>query len=176
MPRLFHVSDRDDIERFEPRVAPTDPDARRAVWAIDEAHVGNQLLPRDCPRVCFRTGRTTSPEDRRRFLLDDPSSRVLAIETAWWERVRSSTLWVYELPTYPFTLLDETAGYYLADETVVPVGRQEIDDVPAALLAMGYELRVMPSLWPLRDAVIASSLDFSVIRWRNAGPDARVNP
>ena len=176
MPRLFHVSDRDDIQRFEPRVAPTDPDARRAVWAIDEAHVGNQLLPRDCPRVCFRAGPTTSAGDSHRFLLDDRSARIVAIETAWWERVRTSAMWVYELPTDPFTLLDQTAGYYVADETVTPIDRREVADVPTALLAMGYELRVMPSLWPLRDAVIASSLDFSVIRWRNAGPDPRVSP
>ena len=176
MPRLFHVSDRDDIELFRPRVAPTDPAARSAVWAIDEDHVGNQLLPRDFPRVCVRAGPTTSPVDASRFLFGDLASRVIAIETAWWGRVRSARLWVYELPEESFRLLDETAGYYLADETVTPVDRRAIHDVPAALLAMGYELRVLPSLWRLRDAVIASSLHFSVIRWRNAGPDPRVSP
>jgi Family of unknown function (DUF6886) len=29
-------------------------------------------------------------------------------------------------------------------------------------------LRVMPTLWPLRDAVVASTLQFSIIRMRNA--------
>jgi hypothetical protein len=28
----------------------------------------------------------------------------------------------------------------------------------------------MPSLWPLYEAVIASTLEFSIIRWRNAAP------
>ena len=32
----------------------------------------------------------------------------------------------------------------------------------------GVELRVLPSLWPLRDAVVASSPQLSLIRMRNA--------
>jgi hypothetical protein len=36
----------------------------------------------------------------------------------------------------------------------------------------GVELRVQPSLWELRDAVIASTLAFSIIRWQNAAPRA----
>ena len=38
------------------------------------------------------------------------------------------------------------------------------------LFARGVELRVLSSLWPLRDAVVASSLGFSIIRMRNAQP------
>jgi hypothetical protein len=34
----------------------------------------------------------------------------------------------------------------------------------------GVELRVLPTLWPLRDAVLESSLQFSMIRMRNATP------
>ena len=30
------------------------------------------------------------------------------------------------------------------------------------------ELRFVPNLWPLRDAVVASTLQFSLIRMRNA--------
>ena len=176
MLRLFHVSDHDDIRRFEPRVAPTDPGARRAVWAIDEDHLGNQLLPRDCPRICFRAGPTTAPEDVGRYLFDDLAARVIAIEGAWWQRVWAARLWDYELPPKPFSLHDEIAGYHLASETVTPIARREISDVPAALLAMGYELRVMPSLWPLRAAVTASTLAFSIIRWRNVSPWPAVTP
>ena len=69
--QLFHVSDRGDIGVFVPRVAPTDPAMGTVVWAIDATHLGNQLLPRDCPRVCFRDGPHTTDVDRRRFLLGD---------------------------------------------------------------------------------------------------------
>jgi hypothetical protein len=55
-------------------------------------------------------------------------------------------------------------------ETVVPVSVEPVGDLMEALAAAGAELRIMPSLWPLYDAVIASTLDFSIIRWRNASP------
>ena len=174
MTKLFHVSDRDDIVRFNPRVAPSDPNARIGVWAIDEDHLGNQLLPRDCPRVCFRTGQSTSPQDIGRFLFGDAAARVIAIEAAWWQRVTRATLWVYELPAEPCTLLDEVAGYYLAETSVTPIDRREVSDIPVAIIELGYELRVMPTLWPLREAVITSTLALSVIRWRNAGPSPEV--
>jgi hypothetical protein len=45
-----------------------------------------------------------------------------------------------------------------------------IDNPVAAVLDRGVELRVQPSLWALRDAVIESTLAFSIIRWRNATP------
>jgi hypothetical protein len=32
------------------------------------------------------------------------------------------------------------------------------------------ELRITPSLWPLRDAVAGSTLEFSISRMRNAQP------
>ena len=44
------------------------------------------------------------------------------------------------------------------------------DDPIGELLGREVELRFVPSLWPLRDAVVASSLEFSLIRMRNALP------
>lgn len=170
MPSLFHVSDREDIALFSPRVAPTDPSARLAVWAIDEQHLGHYLLPRDCPRVCFREGPDTAEADRHRLLLGDPAARVIAIEANWWERVRAATMFVYDLPAQTFQLLDATAGYYVSQAAVTPQARRPVDDLPAAILALGHELRVVPDLWPVRDAVVASTLAFSVIRWRNVSP------
>ncbi len=38
------------------------------------------------------------------------------------------------------------------------------------LTATGVELRLTPSLWPLHDALIGSSVPFSMIRLRNATP------
>jgi len=43
-------------------------------------------------------------------------------------------------------------------------------DALAELTHRDVELRVTPSLWPLRDAVVASTLQFSLIRMRNATP------
>ena len=167
---LFHVSDRTGVARFEPRVAPTDPDARLAVWAVDGDHLGHLLPPRDCPRVCFRADATSTATDIDRLLHGDRTSRVIAVEAGWWRRIADARMTVYRMPRARFTLHDATAGYHLSPDPVVPDGAEPVDDVPAALLALGYELRVMPSLWRLRDAVVASSLPFSVIRWRHAAP------
>jgi hypothetical protein len=43
-----------------------------------------------------------------------------------------------------------------------------INDPISALATRGADLRVVDNLWPLRDAVVESSLQFSIIRMRNA--------
>jgi hypothetical protein len=45
-----------------------------------------------------------------------------------------------------------------------------MNDPVTELLRLGTELRFMPELWPLRDAVVASTLSYSLIRVRNARP------
>ncbi len=56
--------------------------------------------------------------------------------------------------------------------SVVPARIEIFDDPIAELLKRGVELRFVPSLWPLRDAVVASSLQYSLIRMHNALPRA----
>jgi hypothetical protein len=163
---LFHVSEEPGIEVFNPRRAT--PGDEPLVWAIDAEHLRNYLAPRECPRVTYAAGPRTTAADRERFL--GQSVGVLAIETAWFERMRSCRLHCYHLPGDGFELADECAGYFVSRAPVKPVRVQLIDDPIAAVLNRGVELRVQPSLWPLRDAVVASTLAFSIIRWRNAAP------
>jgi hypothetical protein len=53
---------------------------------------------------------------------------------------------------------------------VRPTFVEVIDDVLVEFAKREVGLRIVPSLWPLRDAIVASSLEFSVIRMRNALP------
>lgn len=53
---------------------------------------------------------------------------------------------------------------------VTPARVTMIDDALRALAASGAEVRVLQDFWPLRDAVIRSSLRFSIIRTANALP------
>ena len=163
---VFHVSEEPDIEVFEPRKAANNDE--RVVWAIDEDHLRNYLVPRDCPRVTYSAGPSTTVADRERFL--GSSAAVLAIETGWFERMRSCRLHCYHLPGDTFELADECAGYFVSRVPVKPSRVHVIDNPVAAVLERGVELRVQPSLWALRDAVIESTLAFSIIRWRNATP------
>jgi hypothetical protein len=46
--------------------------------------------------------------------------------------------------------------------------RLEVGDLLERPVMAGIELRLLPNLWPLWDRVVASSLEFSGIRLRNA--------
>lgn len=168
-PRLFHVSEEPDIARFEPRPSPsTNTTLGTCVWSICEAHLPNYLLPRDCPRVCFRRGPQTTEADAERFL--GGAHHVVAFPATWLDAVRRVRLALYEMPPQTFFEADAEAGYWISRETVEPVRVTMIDDALGALAATGAEVRVMQDVWPLRDAVVGSSLRFSIIRYRNADP------
>ena len=53
---------------------------------------------------------------------------------------------------------------------MTPLHVQVMDDLPAALLERGVELRFVPDRWALRDAVVSSTLRYSLIRLWNALP------
>jgi Family of unknown function (DUF6886) len=163
---LFHVSEEPGIEQFEPRLSQYVDEP--VVWAIDADRLRNYLLPRECPRVTYYAGPETTAADVERFLGSSPA--VIAVESAWLERLRSCRLYCYHLPPQTFACLDECAGYFVSRRAVVPTQVQVVDDLLAALLGRGTELRFVPNLWPLRDAVVSSTLRFSLIRMRNALP------
>ncbi len=102
---LFHVSE-GQVGRFEPR--PTASTDEPVVWAIDGSRLHNYLLPRDCPRVTFYAGPATAADDAERFLGTSPA--VVAVESAWLQRIRSCVLFCHHLPSRTFECLDEGAG------------------------------------------------------------------
>lgn len=169
-PCLFHVSEDAGIARFEPRPPPS-PDAGvvgDAVWAVAESHLVNFLTPRDCPRIAFRAGPHTSEADKARFLAG--AERVVAFEEDWLERVRACTLYLYEMPPATFEEALPEAGYWISREAVTPVGVVAQSDLMSALAQAGADVRILKDFWPLADAVAASSLQFSILRKRNARP------
>lgn len=169
---LYHVSEEPNIERFVPRLprhsegGPIEP----VVWAIDEEHLHNYLLPRDCPRVTFYGLPSSTLADVERLLMGTAARYVVAIEARWLPVVQRTQLYRYDLPADTFAVCDAGAGYYVSREAVVPQGVTPITDVFIELTRRDVELRITPSLWPLRDAVAASTLQFSIIRMRNAAP------
>lgn len=163
---LFHVSEESGIARFEPRAS--EYASEPVVWAIEADRLHNYLLPRECPRVTFYAGSETTNADAERFLGASPA--VVAVESGWLERLRACRLYCYHLPPETFECLDECAGYFVSQLPVIPVSVEVIDDPIAELLKRSVKLRFMPNLWSLRDAVAASTLQFSMIRMRNALP------
>lgn len=163
---LFHVSEEAGIERFEPRLSGS-MDAP-VVWAVHADRLHNYLVPRDCPRVTYYAGPKTIPADVERFL--GSSASVVAVEGGWLERLRACRLYSYHLPPETFDCIDACAGYYVSRAPVAPAHVEVFGDPMTELLRRGVELRLVPTLWPLGNAVIASTLQFSLIRMRNALP------
>jgi Family of unknown function (DUF6886) len=169
-PSLYHFSEDPTIGRFVPEIAPPSAVREPLVWAVDAEHAHIYYFPRDCPRVTFYRSQRASDEDLQRFFSMTTATRVVAIESRWLDAMRGTSLYRYEFPGDSFELIDTGAGYWVSRETVVPLSLEPVGDLMAALASAGAELRIMPSLWPLYEAVIASTLDFSIIRWRNASP------
>ena len=166
---LFHISDNPNIEVFSPRPSPLFPELGPIVWAIDDRHLSNYLLPRDCPRVTFAAKAETSRADRCRFGLSG-WSRVIVVEEQWKARVVQGTVYRYVFDNGDFDVQDPTAGYWVSRREVRPAAMLVITDLPGAICAKNADLRFEKNLWQLHDAVAASTLEFSMIRMRNAAP------
>jgi len=164
------VSEDPGLSRFEPHRAPTALTDDRLVWAIDTRHLPLYWFPRDCPRCTFWASDRTTDTDVARFLDGNRATRNHVIEGAWLERVATTELHVYRMPETTFTESIDTAGYWMSREPVDAIERTSIGDLVGRHAAAGIALRTLPNLWPLWDAVIASTLEFSGMRLRNTLP------
>ena len=173
--RLFHFSDDPHIAEFVPRPVAV-PSQRPAgmewlngplVWAVSEERQATYLLPRDCPRIhLWATARTTEA-DHERWLGTGNATMVTYVESAWLDRIRDGILHRYELPTEPFEDL-EGGWTWVARQTVTPLRRDRLGDLPGEMAALGVELRIAPKLTHLRDLWSTTTLHVSGIRLRNA--------
>jgi hypothetical protein len=172
--RLFHFSDQQGLERFEPRpvaVPSQRPPGRDwlngpLVWAIDDWHQPMYLFPRDCPRILLWPVATTTAADLEAWWGGRTARIIAHIEWAWFEAFKTGRLFRYEFPPTDFECLDD-AGMWISRQAVEPIGVEVITDLPAALRDSGVELRIMDDLTPLR-GVWATTLHASGNRLRNA--------
>jgi len=164
------VSEEPGIELFEPRPSPSFfvEIAGDVVFAIEDRLLHNFLLPRDCPRVTYYQTAGTTTADKEKFFGESKADFVVIVESGWYERIKSTTLYCYELPGNDFTLLDECAAYHVSYQPAIPVEIRAITDAMAELLNRNVELRFTPSLIAIADEVSKSTLNFSNIRMRNA--------
>lgn len=165
---LYHFSEEPDISLFAPRKHPSHPEMPPVVWAIDQARSPLYLFPRDCPRIAFYPTEKTSAADLEHYHSDTNAFMVIAVEQRWLQQIANSVLYCYHLPAESFACVDEGAGYYTSGETITPLFVEKIDHLLQRLCASNVELRITPSLFPLRDRLLASTLHYSMIRMRNA--------
>ena len=131
--RLFHFSERGDIQRFDPR--PLDPPRRWSlqkewlngplVWAIDEWHQPLYLFPRDMPRIVYWPLSESSAEDLARWWHGRSCKMVALIEPDERARLTIGHTWRYELPPQSFETIDD-AGMHISHEAVEPISVERL--------------------------------------------------
>jgi hypothetical protein len=162
---LWHVSEDPAIEVFYPQQNDLHALDGPLVWAVDSEYWWLYWFPRDCPRACFNAKDDTTDEDVEHWLDGDRDRRVAVIETGWLEPMRGTKVYAYALPAQTFEPWDK---FFVSRETVVPLEVVELGDLLGRHAAAGNEVRIAPTLYPLWDKVIETTLDFSGIRLRNA--------
>ncbi|XVV11978.1 DUF6886 family protein [Actinoplanes sp. CA-131856] len=177
--QVLHFSEDPTIELFVPHVAATAQQSEAYVWAVGHDRAPDYWFPRQCPRAMAWVAKGTSDEDRERIIGAGCGNRVHAIEYAWWDAMRTTTLYAYRLPSAPFHPIDDTdePPAVVATEPVRPLAPPEpVGNLIDCHAAAGIQLRLLPNLWPFWDRVITSSLGFSAIRLRNASPHPNPDP
>jgi hypothetical protein len=154
---VLHFSEDPGITRFVPHVAATAQRPEAYVWAVNAARAPDYWFPRQCPRVITISG----------------TARVHAVEYRWLERMRTVELYAYRFDAAAFRPFGSPYPHAMVATTeVVPLGPAEAaGDLLALHAAAGIEVRLVADLWPIMDAVVASTLRFSGIRLRNAAPE-----
>jgi hypothetical protein len=167
---LLHFSEDPAIQVFRPHVAPTAQVDGARVWAIDAEHAPSYWFPRQCPRACCWRAAHPPGAAAAALLGLGGASRMHAIESGWLERVRACRLYVYRFDPASFVPEPQSGGAWCTRETVRPLDVEPVGDLLERHAQAGIELRIVPNLWPLIDAIVDSGLPFSIIRKANALP------
>ncbi|GHJ44720.1 hypothetical protein Cs7R123_20620 [Catellatospora sp. TT07R-123] len=172
---MLHFSEDPTITRFDPHVAATARQPEAYVWAVDHDRCPDYWFPRDCPRALTWVGPNTTTADAAAILGPGGGTRLHAVEYGWLPRLRSVRLYAYRLPADRFRPFGEPVPHaHVATEPVLPLGPAEpVGDLLELHDQAGIQLRVLDNLWPLWEAVIASTMQFSGIRLAGARPALR---
>lgn len=165
---LWHVSEDVSIGRFAPQHRQGHDSDEALVWAVDTRHLPLYWFPRECPRATLWSNDGTSDADVEAFLGGDRLRRVHAIEAAGLESMRRARLVAYRLPEETFAPYERAGGYWVSRTTVEPLEIVELGDLLAQHETARIELKTVDSVLAFWDLVVASTLDYSAMRLRNA--------
>ena len=162
---LWHVSEDPTLSRFEPHHRPGHTLDEQLVWAIDTRHLPLYWFPRECPRATFWAVSTTTDDDVETFLGGERNRRVHVVEPGWLPAMRTTRVLAYRFPSETFEPWDR---FWISRVGVAPLEMVELGDLVELHARAGIELTAADDLLGLWERIIASSLDFSGIRLRNA--------
>ncbi|HWD79997.1 MAG TPA: hypothetical protein VG497_13975 [Kribbella sp.] len=165
---VLHFSEDPTITTFKPYVARTNGEVTPYVWAVGHDRAPDYWFPRECPRAMAWVGPDTTTQDRERIIGSGSGTRVHAVEYGWLDAMRSVSLYAYRLPAASFV---EHEAAFVASSEVQPLGPPErVGDLFELHDEAGIQLRVLPRLHDFWTAAVASTLEWSGIRLRNARP------
>ncbi|MDB5084056.1 MAG: hypothetical protein JWN30_942 [Bacilli bacterium] len=121
------------------------------------------LLPGNCPRIVYTRTNEITDEDQNKFFGLTQSHIVVTVEIDWYERIKSTTIYRYRLPSDTFRLFDEYAGYYISTQTVKPVEIEPFNNLLDQLIKLDIEVRFTPNLYQLRNAILTYYFKASVV-------------
>lgn len=162
---LWHVSENASIRRFEPHRAPTSSLDEKLVWAVDTRHLPLYWFPRDCPRATFWASSGTTDDDVVRFLDGGRRLRRHVVEPDWLEAMRTARVFAYRFADETFEPWDR---FWISRVAVEPLEVAGLGDLVERHERAGIRLEAGADLLALWKRVIASSLDYSGIRLRDA--------
>jgi hypothetical protein len=166
---LYHFSEEENIEYFEPRIINNQKEQIPLVWAIDEEHSINYYFPRECPRIIYYKDQDIMEKDDIKFFGNTVSKKIITLENNWIERINNTILYKYTFKEESFELNNAVAGYYVSKKTVKPIKIEKMNNLLDEIIKKDIEVRITPNLYPLRDAIIKSGIrNYSIIRFRNA--------
>ena len=106
----------------------------------------------------------------KKYFSSPQQSHVIIIESDWYDRMKNTTLFVYEFDPKDFELQDDIAGYYVAKTTQIPIAKHKICDLFSELTLRNVEIRIVNNLWNIADQVKQSTLNWSLCRMKYAKP------
>lgn len=167
--RLFHLSEKGDIDTFIPRPSKKMWGYHKYVWAIAENKIHNYLFPRACPRICIREENIAILND---WIPNDSlkeKKAIIFVPKNWEERIRTSLLFQYEFDPMHFIQIDKIAGYYVSKVSESPINLIKIDNCLGRLATKKIEVVFVNNqeLREIRKEVIQTMKSFSIIKWDN---------
>lgn len=166
--KLFHLSENGNLNQFVPKPSKEMWGFEKYVWAISEAKVHNYLLPRACPRICLTKNEVNIIED---WVDDQGSKAYIFVPFEWVEMIAECTLYKYQFGPDHFVEIDAIAGYFVSPKIEVPVGMERIDNCLRSLSLSDVQVKFLeiPQMIQLRELVLESAKEFSIIKWDNLG-------
>ena len=168
-PRLYHISEEEDIQYFHPRISKEQWNYENYVWAIDEEKIHNYLLPRECPRICIDLEKIKININWLEKFPIENQKAIVFVPDYWKENILLCTLFKYEFDNSNFKLIDKIAGYYVSRKVEVPIRKFEIKNCEQELTNSNAILITLKraQMLEIKEKVVKDLNDFSIIKWNN---------